>query len=85
MRFYFQQPRIHLLVLSSIHIVICFKETLSISTPEKGEDEVGEDDEESIEGGHNIATLLVHSVCLEQDALQQYLKIIFDDKGFTNQ
>ena len=45
-----------------IHIVICFKKRFSISTPKKGEYEVGEDDEEGIEGRHHVSTLLVHTV-----------------------
>ena len=58
-----------------------FKKTFSIGAPEKGEDEVGEDDEEGVEGRHHVATLPVHVKALEHICL----KMIFYDKVFTDQ
>ena len=43
---------------------LAFEKTFSISAPEKGEDEVGEDDEEGVEGRHHIPTLPVHILSL---------------------
>ena len=53
-----------------------FEKTFSIGAPEKGEDEVGEDDEEGVEGRHHVPTLPVHTLSLEKVTLEQYLKIL---------
>ena len=37
---------------------LAFEKTFSISAPEKGEDEVGENEEEGVEGRNHIATLI---------------------------
>ena len=41
-----------------LSLPLAFEKTFSISAPEKGEDEVGENEEEGVEGRNHIATLI---------------------------
>ena len=54
-----------------LSLPLAFEKTFSISAPEKGEDEVGENEEEGVEGRNHIATLI------HRPALKHFVPSLF--------